>query len=91
VATDLISAANHSALMRYSLIVLDINLDQTNGLDLLEKLREKKIVECPVIVLSGDFDPKDVPRSKALGVVSFLVKPVSGQKLEAAINEALAK
>jgi len=58
-----------------SLLVVDILLPGMDGFTFLEKLREKKILPSPpVIVLSNLSQVKDIERATALGVKAYLGK-----------------
>lgn len=57
------------------LLLLDIHLSNMDGFEFLEKLRSSPVTEkLPVIVLSNFNDPKDLERSKSLGVLQHIQK-----------------
>ena len=61
-------------------ILLDLKMPRFSGFDFLEWLRFKapdQLRFIPVVVLSSSNMPPDVSRAYALGVNSFLVKPVN--------------
>src|SRR5437867_11549993 len=61
------------------LILLDLKMPRFSGFDFLEWLRFKapdQLHFIPVVVLSSSNVPQDVARAYALGVNSFVVKPV---------------
>lgn len=59
------------------LIIMDITLKTENGLDLITKLREsERYQEIPVIVVTEHAQSDFVLRAKALGVKSFIRKPL---------------
>jgi CheY-like chemotaxis protein len=61
-----------------SLILLDLKLPKKSGLDVLAWLRsDPRLKLTPVVVLSTSFQSLDIERAYALGVNSYLVKPVS--------------
>ena len=60
-----------------SLLLLDINLPRTSGLELLEWVRKKAapLKDLPVIVLTSSRDTEDIDRAYALGANSYMAKP----------------
>lgn len=60
-----------------SLILLDINLPRVNGIEVLRTLKEHPTYRrIPVVVLSSSSEDRDLHDAYALGVNSFIVKPV---------------
>jgi DNA-binding response OmpR family regulator len=74
----------------YKLIILDLNFGQTDGLDLLEKLRAGG-VETPVMVLSARNRVSDRIQSLNLGADDYVTKPFSFQELAARANAILRR
>lgn len=59
------------------LILLDINLPDYNGLDLLAKIRANKATRyIPVVMLSSSENPIDIKKSLDSGANAYLVKPM---------------
>ncbi len=60
-----------------SLLLLDLNLPRTSGLELLEWLRQKPapLKDLPVIVLTSSRDTDDIDKAYALGANSYMAKP----------------
>ncbi len=69
------------------LVVTDIGLPDGSGLALPDKLAQIRPVRA--IVVSGYGTESDLARSREAGVLAHLVKPVTGEKLSAAIALAL--
>lgn len=67
-----------------SLILLDLKLPKKNGLEVLSWLRgEPHLRLTPVVILSSSAETADIEKAYALGVNSYLVKPVNfGDLLE---------
>lgn len=60
-----------------SLILLDINLPRVNGIEVLRQLKTHPTYRrIPVVVLSSSSEDRDLHDAYALGVNSFIVKPV---------------
>jgi CheY-like chemotaxis protein len=65
------------------LILLDLKMPRFSGFDFLEWLRFKapdQLHFIPVVVLSSSNLPQDIARAYALGVNSFMVKPVNWEE-----------
>ena len=60
-----------------SLLLLDLNLPRTSGLEMLEWLRAKPapLKDLPVIVLTSSRDTDDIDRAYELGANSYMAKP----------------
>jgi len=74
----------------YKLIILDLNFGQTDGLELLQKLRTAGL-ETPVIVLSARNRVSDRIQSLNLGADDYITKPFSFQELAARTNALLRR
>jgi signal transduction histidine kinase/CheY-like chemotaxis protein len=70
---------------QFDVLVSDIELPDGNGLELVARLREIRIV--PAIALSGFGSPADVEHSLAAGFSLHLVKPVDFRRLESAVRQ----
>jgi DNA-binding response OmpR family regulator len=74
------------------LLILDINMPEVSGLDMLEFLRRRvDTKELPIVILS--FETKDLIVDKALelGADSYVMKPVTVEELEKAMATAFYK
>lgn len=60
-----------------SLLLLDLNLPGTSGLQLLEWLRAQPapLKDLPVIILTSSRDTDDIDRAYELGATSYMAKP----------------
>jgi DNA-binding NarL/FixJ family response regulator len=68
-------------------VLLDIRMGDSDGLDALEKLR-KQLPHAKVIILSAYDNPTYVARAVALGAVDYVLKGASRQELIGAIHAA---
>lgn len=60
------------------LVVLDLHMPRLTGFEVLEKRRDHPVFRMiPVIVMSSSWSEEDISRCYALGVNSFVTKPVS--------------
>jgi DNA-binding response OmpR family regulator len=72
----------------FDLILLDLWLGDTTGLELLREIRNQgRTTE--VIMMSGDAQLTDVFTARRLGIVEFLHKPFEFERLEAILDELL--
>ncbi len=75
---------------RPDLIVLDINLPDLSGFEVLARLRENPAtMTIPAIALSADAVPATIERAYAAGFAAHLIKPVDLDDLVAEVNRAL--
>ena len=77
---------------RPDLMILDINMPEVSGLDLLEFLRRRvEWKNLPVIMLSTEAADVTVDKALKLGADGYVMKPVTIEELERAVNNALQK
>ena len=77
---------------RPDLILLDINMPEVTGLDLLEFLRrEQKTRSLPVVMISTEASDVMVDRASELGADAYVSKPVTLEELDRAMKEAFQK
>ncbi|VVB70511.1 putative methanogenesis regulatory protein FilR2 [uncultured archaeon] len=70
------------------LILLDINLPDISGIDLLTLIKkEKAFSSIPVVILTGSNEDQDIQKSYDLGASSYLVKPISNDALMQVIEK----
>lgn len=77
---------------RPDLMLLDINMPEVSGLDMLEFIRRYPPTKnLPVVMLSTEASDVMVDRARALGADAYVSKPVTLEELERALNEAFDK
>lgn len=89
-AESLYEARNLLSEVRTDVILLDINLPDGSGLDLLHEIREVDS-EIPVIMLTAYTELENAIRSLQEGVDDFIPKPFENDYLVHAINRAFEK
>jgi two-component system response regulator FixJ len=71
-------------------IVTDVRMPEVSGIDLLHRLKERKIT-MPVIVITGHGDVQLAVEAMKIGAVDFIEKPFDDEVLLAAVRSALGR
>ncbi|WP_108814278.1 response regulator transcription factor CtrA [Loktanella sp. Alg231-35] len=74
----------------YDLTLLDINLPDMNGHEVLRQLRLSRI-ETPILILSGDDDTESKLKSFGFGADDYLTKPFHREELVARIHAIIRR
>lgn len=74
----------------YDIIILDLNLPDMHGYEVLKKLRQAK-VETPILILSGMSEPDDKVKGLSFGADDYLSKPFNKAELIARINAVVRR
>ncbi|MDD1727266.1 MAG: response regulator, partial [Methanothrix sp.] len=70
------------------LILLDINLPDISGMDLLRRIKnDEGLHQIPVVILTMSNEDQDIQKSYDLGASSYLVKPISNEALMLVIEK----
>jgi len=69
----------------YDIIVLDLNLPDMHGYEVLKKLRMSK-VDTPILILSGMAEPDDKVKGLGFGADDYMTKPFDKRELVARIH-----
>ena len=68
--------------------IIDMNMPEMNGIDLLRKIRQnKKLITVPVIFLTANRDKRAIMQVANLGIDAYLAKPVNLNMLQSKIEE----
>ncbi len=74
------------------LMLVDINMPEVNGLDLLEFIRRRGgWKRLPVLMLSTEAADVTIDRAMQLGADGYITKPVTIEELERALEAALQR
>ena len=74
------------------LLILDINMPEVTGLDMVEFLRRRSDTkELPIVMLSSEAADTMVDKAIELGADSYVMKPVTIDELEKAMATAFYK
>jgi two-component system cell cycle response regulator CtrA len=74
----------------YDIIVLDLNLPDMNGYEVLKKLRLAK-VETPILILSGMSEADNKVKGLVFGADDYLTKPFDKSELVARLNAVVRR
>jgi len=74
------------------LLILDINMPELSGLDLLEFLRRRhEWKDLPVVMLSSESADSMVDKALQLGADAYIMKPATIEELEKAMETSIHK
>ncbi len=74
------------------LMILDINMPEVSGLDLIEFLRRRpEWKDMPIIMLSSEAADTMVDKALRLGADTYVLKPATLEELEKAMADAFSK
>jgi two-component system, sensor histidine kinase and response regulator len=74
----------------YDLLLLDVRLPKVNGFDILREIRaDNRLLDLPVVLISGKADASDVIEGLAAGANDFIPKPIETRVLQARIGTHL--
>ncbi len=78
----------HEQAYEPELVLLDLNLPKMDGLEVLRRIRaDERTRALPVVMLTTSTEPLDVSRSYALGVNSYVRKPVNFLEFVEAVRQ----
>jgi CheY-like chemotaxis protein len=73
-----------------SALVTDLHLPSMDGFELIERLRsDSRTARLPIIVISGDSDPRTPERLYRLGANAYFGKPYSPAKVRQKVEQLL--
>jgi len=78
------------AVSEFSLVILDMRMPEMDGLDLLEKFRERGI-GTPVVIITAYGDVPHAVKAMKLGAIDFLQKPLTPEALRQVVWDILAR
>ena len=77
---------------RPDMMILDINMPEVSGLDLLEFLRRRsEWKDLPIIMLSSEAADVTVDKALQIGADGYVMKPVTIEELEKVMSQAFYK
>ena len=81
-------AYNQALINNYDLILLDLIMDEMDGIELLSALREEK-PDIPVIIITGYPTKKSKQEATDLGVSDYIIKPFMPKELLDPVNHII--
>ena len=70
------------------LVLLDLNLPDMSGTDILEKIKaDDRLKRAPVVILTTTDDQREIQRCYALGCNVYITKPVEYETFATAIRQ----
>jgi len=75
--------------LRPDMVVMDLEMPKMNGIEATEVINER--FATPVVALTAYSQPELVEKASQAGILAYLVKPVDGQSLSAAIEVSYAR
>ena len=88
VATDMSSALSLASAVEFDVLLSDLALPDGSGWELMKRLSAERRIRG--IAFSGHNSPEDLQRSAEAGFLEHIPKPLSPEKLCAAIDRAAA-
>jgi DNA-binding NtrC family response regulator len=89
-ATRGCEALKHLEHEKFNLVILDINMPETNGITLLSKIKQL-YPQTPVIMLTAYPSPDTMCEAKARGAWDYLVKPIDPERVLAIVRKAFVE
>jgi DNA-binding NtrC family response regulator len=90
VATNGAEALLKAADPELSLVMLDVNLPDASGLELLNKIKEKN-ANLPVIIMTGFVSTEAAIEAMKQGAYEFVTKPFNLDKISTLVNRVMKK
>ncbi|HML20347.1 MAG TPA: response regulator [Aggregatilinea sp.] len=89
-AVDGPQALDLAAQERFSLVIVDINLPEMDGFDVIRHLKQLPTMQdVPIILFTARSDEDDSMRALTVGAVELLYKPFSMQQLRDLVTKHL--
>ena len=85
-ALDYLATADGNSI---DLVIMDVFMPYLNGVDVLKKIRERKL-DCEVIMVTAANDPSTLEETMHLGVIDFLIKPFAYERFQVALEKFIA-
>jgi len=82
-------AVEMAAIAGPDLVLLDIRMPELNGLEAAKAILEKDAV--PIVIVTGHTEQSFINDAARVGVFSYLVKPITCERLAAALATAQAR
>jgi two-component system cell cycle response regulator len=92
VVDDPLTAVMHAAEMRYELIIINLDMDDIDGLRLCSQLKSlERTRQTPVLIVVAPDDHQRLLRALDMGVNDYLIRPIDKQELLARANTQIKR
>ncbi|HTP12465.1 MAG TPA: response regulator [Bacteroidota bacterium] len=90
-ACDGMDALEQLPKKKFGLLITDLNMPNMDGFELIRSLRENPdYKDLPVIILTSLSDQANKQEGSKLGVISYVVKPFSLEKIQYEVSKYLS-
>jgi PAS domain S-box-containing protein len=91
IANDGVEAVAAAARVRYDLICMDMRMPEMDGLEATRVIRRQPGASqhVPIVAMTANAFPEDMAACRAAGMTDFVAKPISKERLVAAILQAM--
>lgn len=90
-ATNGDEGISQAASQAADLVILDVNMPGTDGLEMLAKLRKlDNYASTPAFVLTAESSPALIERGRAIGATAWILKPINAATLARGVRQVLA-
>ena len=70
------------------LVLLDVNMSEKRGFDVLHELRsDPQLMTIPVVILTDSLDTTDLACTLSHGVTGYFLKPMDAEQLEKVVKD----
>nr|WP_298994793.1 response regulator [uncultured Polaribacter sp.] len=76
-ATTAVAGIREFELSKPDLVIVDINMPGTSGIEVVKYIRNIRLSETPIMILSGNTDDEIINEAFELGVDDYMKKPLS--------------
>ena len=92
VVDDPLTAVMHAAETRYELIIINLDMDNVDGLRLCSQLKSlERTRQMPILIVVDPDDHQRLLRALDMGVNDYLIRPIDKQELLARANTQIRR
>ncbi len=82
-------AFEHLKKQNFDMLIVDIHLPYSNGIEIIEYYRHTLLKDNPIIIITAIDNKQIKEQAQELGVIEYIVKPFDPDKLVKTINSTL--
>ena len=73
---------------KFDLIICDLNMPHLSGIEFIKKFKqtEDSKSQTPIVMMTSDSNIEVIKEAKKLGVIAFLIKPITSDQLSTLIE-----